>query len=194
MDYKEKAKELRDLVKQSERERLTREREEKRLSERTEQERKQVVKMLGPRVREVCGVFAHGIKGKLRSSEDPPSKFALLGPKGEYGGRSTIDVHIDGSGVLVSTRIYTAVFFEQLFPVKYSEPCPSLNFFRRSEFTGHDSSYNHQWAACYYIPAEKFSEDKLGYALEVLCKEIIADKSTIFKVDIEDWDLFNPHF
>lgn len=202
MSWKAKAKNFRDILRQRETERKTKEQEERKLSEQREKEFARVVKMLSPRVKGVCKVFVHGIKGKLRSnnsllgilswdyelwgdydkfSEFPPSKFAILGPKDEYGIRHKIIIEIGTDGVSVSTRDFTDPFFERLSPVAYSEPPPPLSFFRQRQSVKLTDGDEWWWAACYFMPVDEFTEDKLGDALEVLCKEIISEKVTIFR-------------
>jgi len=207
MDWKTKAKGLNQLLTQKEREQAIKKQESENSLKRAEQEYKEVAKIFSPRVKKVCKAFAHGIKGKpwansslsskayahyrggflfWKNYNEPPewtpSAFVIFGHKDEYGPRPAITVEIIPNGVLVSTHEYTKSFFLRLSQRAYSEPLPPLTFFRLKECLELTDGNEDWWAACYFIPFDKFTEDELGNALEALCTEIIKGEATIFPV------------
>jgi hypothetical protein len=192
MDWMDRAKKLKDEFIQRDRPREAKEEENRRESKRVIEVHDQAVGELSPKVEKVCKAFAEGINGKVWSNADiwdtehnnpkpvnTADLFEVIGPPDGYEVRSRVHVEIHTDGVLLKTREYTEEFFAKLHPVANElpwEPPPS-SFFRRKESVQSDD----YWFACYFIPRGQFSEDKLGRALDVLCRQIVDPNATIFK-------------
>ena len=170
--------------------------EEENLIKRLSEEQSIALEEIGPKVKEVCAYFAKSNKGSLsrekRNNMSYPFneckyskkyythrsqvdllRFIVTGPKPLEG---RIRILLYPGGITFETSYFTEKFLSKCTPKSEDAPKPSLEFYSERRVDEHMKYY---WEAYYYLPYEKFTQEKLAEILAVFILETFDGKAAI---------------